>query len=116
MSLPVLPANGFEERLRAMGRAVVLFTAEWCGFCRRFEPRFAEAAARHASLPFAVADISDDEGDARWERFDVRVIPTVILFERGEPAARVDSALGQGIHPRDWERFLAALAQPKPLG
>jgi thioredoxin-like negative regulator of GroEL len=109
----VLPAEGFEQRLRAMGRVAVLFTADWCGFCRRFEPAFTDAARRGApGLAFAVADISDDAGDPRWDAYGIQVVPTVVCFERGEPAGRLDGILGKGIAPRDLDVFVRRAHAP----
>lgn len=108
MALPVLPGEGFEAELARRGRVVVGFVAEWCGFCARFDPIFRAAAARHPGLALALADISDDEADPRWDRHAIAVVPTVILFEGGAPRARLDGVLGRGIAPAELERFLAA--------
>lgn len=112
MPVPVLPAEAFEQRLRGLGRAVVLFTADWCPHCRRFEPLFAQAAARHGpGLPFAAADISDDEADPRWDAYAIGVVPTVLLFEDGAVKARLDGVLGRGLSPVQFEAFLRAHAR-----
>jgi thiol-disulfide isomerase/thioredoxin len=107
--LPVVSLEGFEDALRGLDKAVVLFTADWCGFCRRFAPEFEEAAAR-ARVPFMAADISDDEGDPRWERYRIEVVPAVLVFEKGRVVDRADAVLGRGIPPREWRRLLAAHA------
>lgn len=116
MALPVLPREGFDEHVRALRRVAVVFTADWCPHCRRFAPVAEEAAARHADLPFALADISDDEGDPRWDEYAIRVVPTVVLFVDGQPSARVDGVLGRGIQPRDLERFLRGQHGQATLG
>jgi thioredoxin-like negative regulator of GroEL len=85
----------------------VAFVASWCGFCARFEPVLREAATRHPDLQLALADISDDEADPRWDRYAIAVVPTVILFEAGQPLARLDGVLGRGIAPASLEAFLA---------
>lgn len=106
MSLPVLPAAGFEDHVRSLGRAVVVFTADWCPFCRRFEAVFEQASARHAGSAFAVADISDDDTDPRWDAYDIRVVPTVIAFEEGAPRERLDGTLGRGISGQELDAAL----------
>lgn len=68
------------------GRVPVLFSADWCGYCRRFLPhyrRFPEGW---------IVDISDDD-DPIWDDLAIRVVPTVILFEDGKPAARWEGVL-----------------------
>ncbi|MCA1814722.1 MAG: thioredoxin family protein [Halobacteriales archaeon] len=102
--MDTLPADGFDERLRTLGRVAVLFTADWCPHCRRFEPEFAAAQG----LPLARADISDEEGDARWEQFGIQVVPTIIVFDDGKPVARLDGVLGRGISAPQLRMFLDA--------
>jgi thiol-disulfide isomerase/thioredoxin len=106
VSVPVLPADGFAERLRGMGRAVVLFTVDWCPHCRRFDPVFEAAAARHTALPLVAADVSDDDADPRWEQYRIEVVPTVLLFDGGLVADRLDGALGRGLSAGQLEEFL----------
>lgn len=94
--METLPPDDFEgDRLRRPGRAVVAFVAEWCPFCRSFFPEFAARAAG-SGVPFAYADISDEE-DPRWERFGIEVVPTVLGFEEGRIAWRVDGIFHQGM-------------------
>ena len=107
--VPVLPLEGWEERLRALEKAVVFFTADWCGYCARFAPHF-EAAAAKAGVPLLAADISDDEEDPRWEWYGIQVVPTVIAFERGQPVARLDGVLGRGLKPADLDALLRGFA------
>jgi len=73
----------------------VLFLTEWCPFCRKFYPEF-ETALNSKGIPWAEVDISDDEG-LLWETFDISVVPTVIIFEDGQPIFRKDGVLGRGL-------------------
>jgi thioredoxin-like negative regulator of GroEL len=111
VSPSVLPLEGWEERIQALDQAVVLFAADWCGYCARFVPVF-EQAARKAppSLPLLHADISDDDTDPRWDMYGIRVVPTVIAFRKGQPVARLDGILGRGIPPAQFDAFLRAQA------
>lgn len=114
MDLPVLPPEDFEVQLRRLGRGFVLFTADWCGFCARFAPAFEAAARRHGSpgAAFAVADISDDEADPRWDRYGIAAVPTVLYVEDGQPLARLDAVLGRGLRPEAFEGFVRARLAP----
>lgn len=88
-----------------------MFHATWCGYCLRFTPAFEQAAARNAdaALHFAAADISDDDEDPRWGWYGIEVVPTVLLFEGGKVAARLDGVFGRGIKPSDLDAFVRGL-------
>jgi thioredoxin-like negative regulator of GroEL len=106
-----LPREDFEQRVAQQGKVVVAFLAEWCPFCAQFEGAYQAAAAQRPGTPFAIADISDDDTDPRWDAYGIRVVPTVIVFLDGRPTARIDGILGRGISPGELERGLqAALA------
>ncbi len=88
------------------GLVAVCFHADWCGFCARFLPLF-EGRSQGASFPFTLADLSS-EADPRWDAFDIRVVPTLILFRDGQPAWREDAPLGVGLFENAIDRLLAA--------
>jgi thiol-disulfide isomerase/thioredoxin len=85
------------------GRVAVLFCADWCGYCHRFTPAF-----RRASPDAWIVDVSDEESPP-WDAFAIRVVPTVILFEDGEPRKRWAGILGE----REAEE-IASIAKPGP--
>ena len=83
---------------------VVCFTTSWCPFCRRFKPRFVEAAARADARSVMV--YIDDWDNPLWDEYHVDVVPTLVLFDGGKPVYRRDGVLGQGLGDHD----LAAIA------
>jgi thioredoxin 2 len=71
---------------------VVDFWAEWCGPCKMMAPAFEQAAAElKTRLRFAKLDTEQAQGIAA--RYGIRSIPTLILFKRGQEAARTAGAM-----------------------
>ena len=71
---------------------VVDFWADWCGPCKMMAPQF-EAAARRSepNVRFAKLDTQTHPGIAT--RYNIRGIPTMILFRKGEEVARQSGAM-----------------------
>jgi thioredoxin len=78
------------EVLEATHPVVVDFTAPWCGPCKAIEPALEELAAATPGVEFVKLDI--DANPLTAERFGVLSLPTVTLFEGGEPRQTVYGA------------------------
>jgi thioredoxin 1 len=104
---------GVEEfdgtRFRRPGTWAIAFSADWCGFCRDFAPKFA-TLGDPGGFQVAVADLTDEESPL-WERFEVDVVPTVIVFRAGARSFRRDGRLGRGLGVEDLEAVRAALSR-----
>lgn len=68
------------------GVVLVDFHAEWCGPCKMLEPTV-EALARES--PAAVAKVDIDSLRSLATEYDVRGVPTLILFSGGRPVERI---------------------------
>ena len=87
----VTDASFEEDVLSSELPVVVDFWAPWCGPCRAVHPILEQLAEEHAGrVEFAKLNI--DEHPEAASRYDVFSIPTVILFEDGEPRETVIGA------------------------
>jgi thioredoxin 1 len=78
------------EVLRAGKPVVVDGWAPWCGPCKAIEPALEELAGATDRVEFVKLDI--DANPETASRFGVLSLPTVILFEGGEPRESIYGA------------------------
>lgn len=71
---------------------VVDFWAPWCGPCLAMAPRF-EQVARQMELKMRFAKINSDEEPNLAARFNIRSIPTLMVFRNGREIARQSGAM-----------------------
>ncbi len=88
---------------------LVMFTTSWCPFCRRFKPKFTDAANR-ADVRCVIVYIDDWENPL-WDEYRIDVVPTLVLFEKGKPVYRRDGVLGRGLGEKDIDDILAHVPQ-----
>jgi thioredoxin 1 len=81
--------------LKNRDTVVVLFYASWCPFSQRFLPIFEEYAK---SNPRGCIRVMIDDKPSLCERFAVEYFPTVIMFEKGKVAKRLDAKPGIGLN------------------
>jgi thioredoxin 1 len=100
----------FERDVIQSDRPVVVdFWAPWCGPCRVVSPILDDLAGEHGDrVDFVKLNVDDNPQAA--SRFNVLSIPTVILFERGQPQETVIGARSKGHYESVWHRWLSAAA------
>jgi thioredoxin 1 len=95
----------FEDDVLNAERAVVVdFWAPWCGPCRAIAPALEELATESERVEFVKLDI--DENPETAARYGVLSIPTVILFEGGEPQRTVIGARPKRHFAEAFETYL----------
>ncbi|CAA0090292.1 Thioredoxin 1 [Zhongshania aliphaticivorans] len=78
----------------AKGPVLVDFWAEWCGPCKMMNPVL-ESLAGELDGSVAIAKLNVDESPDIAQRYSVRGIPTLMLFNNGELVAQRTGAGSQ---------------------
>ena len=108
--LPQVTDATFDEDVLASDRPVVVdFWAPWCGPCRVIAPILDQLAAEHGSR-VSFVKLNVDENPVAGARYHVLSIPTVILFDGGEPRETVVGAHPRSHYVQAWARWLAPAA------
>ena len=86
-AVPATDATFDQEVGRSSGLTLVDFSATWCPPCRLIEPILDEIAAERGDVK--VATIDADENLHTMVRFNVRSVPTILVFKDGQLVDRI---------------------------
>lgn len=85
MSILTFEEKNFEEEvLKAEGKVLVDFYADWCGPCRMMSPVI-DDIAKELDGKVKVGKVNVDNNQELAIKYDVMSIPTIMVFEKGNP-------------------------------
>lgn len=111
-SLRALSDTDFDAAITSSKPILVDFWAEWCIPCHMMTPVLAEVAAELSDridvAKFEIDSEDIDPAKSYWERFEIRGIPCLILFQEGKELHRI---VGAG---RDKDQLIKELETALP--
>lgn len=102
MSTTEITSDNFQSIVEGNETVVLDCWAQWCGPCRAFAPIYEAASERHQGIVWGKLDTESQAELAA--AFDIRSIPTVMVFRQGIllfrqagmlPARALDELLGE---------------------
>lgn len=105
----------FERRVIMSEKPVLVsFSATWCGPCRAMEPVLRDMAKDYEGR-MVVASVDIDNGPLTSNLYNVRALPTLILFHRGEVVLPFEVGVSQEQLATILDEQLIALATERPM-
>ena len=66
------------------GKAILYFTASWCGPCKAIAPSFSSIAAANTDAKILFVKIDVDDNAAAAEQYAIRAVPTFMALSGGK--------------------------------
>lgn len=85
--------ENFKEVVENNKVVLLDFFATWCGPCRMLTPVLEELSEEVSDVTIVKVDV--DQDGALAQRFGIMAVPTMILFENGEPVKQLQGFMNK---------------------
>lgn len=102
----VTDASFADDVLLSDKPVIVDFWAEWCGPCKMIAPVLDELAGEYDGR-VKIGKVNVDNDQALAAQYNVRAIPTLLLFKQGQVAEQVVGLRGKRDLASSFDRLLA---------
>lgn len=90
---------------------IILFAADWCGYCSRFIQLVRDADIQY-DRPIYLVDV-DDPDETLWDIYRIKLVPTLIVIVHGEEIMRREGRIGAGLRQDDLHAVVQLAAAPR---
>ena len=88
--------SNFDEKIKSgTGKVLVDFSATWCGPCRMLAPVLDEISQEYAGQ-VTIYKVDIDQCQSLAMNYRVSAVPTMVLFEDGQPVSATTGAQPKG--------------------
>ncbi len=92
-----LTVDDFDKTITNSDQPVLVdFWAPWCGPCKMMEPILDDFANDQRSRVL-VTKVNVDDAPQLAARFEIRSIPTIIIFKDGKEVERISGTVGKAV-------------------
>lgn len=92
MAVELLSADEFANQVEEGGQLTLVdFYAEWCGPCKMVSPVLEDLAEEYHGK-VSIVKLNTEEHPDIAQRYSVRGLPTLMMFEQGKPSDTVIGA------------------------
>lgn len=78
-------------------KAIVYFSAEWCGPCKQLKPQYAKLAMQDDANNYYVVDVDKIES-TYLNKYGIQSIPQIFVLENGEESKRLKGRNYEDLH------------------
>jgi len=114
-SVAEIEKDAFDQEVLEQPQPVIVdFWAPWCGPCKAMAPAFAGLAETYGKqLKFAKCNVDDHPSVA--QRYGIKSIPTLMIFQEGQPIHSVTGMVPQSVVEDAIQQALAGESTPAPF-